>query len=242
MAFLLANYKIQNAEKTPNLVESGILELFSKYNKTVECYFAGGCFKDILLRQPIKDIDIFFNDTNAVNKLSFYLKAHSNDYNLDFESSTIIRFKVKPTTKDETLLKLIRFNQGKIFNIELNKKLYYDVDASKNPSNKDFMLNKFDFIHTKFMLKPSKDKTEIIAVWHKNFYDVLNNRQVAIDMDYALPDVVSTYYRLLNILSKGWTITPGYSFELLKRLHDVPAKEIKIKGATYDGDDDDDDD
>lgn len=237
MAFLLANYKIQNADKTPNLVESGILELFSKYNKTAECYFAGGCFKDILLRQKMKDIDVFFDDVNTVNKLSFYLLAHPNDYILIFESSTIIRFGVKPTTKDKILLKLIEFNHGRVFNIELNKKLYYDVNASANPSNKDFMLNKFDFIHTKFMLKASKHKTEIIAVWHKDFYNMLNNRQVAIDTNYALPDVVSTYYRLLNILSKGWKIDPlTDAYELLKLLHDVPAKDIKVRGATYDED------
>lgn len=40
MASLTNNYKSQNADKTPNLVQSGILELFSKYNKTVNCYFA----------------------------------------------------------------------------------------------------------------------------------------------------------------------------------------------------------
>lgn len=99
-----------------------------------------------------------------------------------------------------------------------------------------FILNKFDFIHTKFMLKLSKDKTEIIAIWHKDFYNILNKRQVAIDINYNLPDVVSTYYRLLNILSKGWVIDPSTDgYNLLKLLHDVPNKDIRIRDVdSYD--------
>lgn len=218
--------------KPPNLVQSGILELFSRYNKTVNCYFAGGCFKDILLNKQMKDIDVFFNDSNDIARLSFYLLVHSNDYILIGDFSSVIRYEVKSTTKDETLLKLINFNHGKTFIIELNKKLYYDINASAD--SPFFMLNKFDFIHTKFMLKLSKDKTETIAIWHRDFYNMLNKRQVAIDMNYNLPDVVSTYYRLLNILSKGWVIDPftdGYN--LLKLLHDAPAKDIRVKSDTY---------
>lgn len=79
----------------------------------------------------MKDIDIFFNDNNDVNKLSFYLLAHSNDYELINEIPSIIRFRIKPTTKNEILLKLIKFNHGKTFNIELNKKLYYNVNMQR---------------------------------------------------------------------------------------------------------------
>lgn len=150
-------------------------------------YIAGGCFKNIINGEKVKDIDIFFeNETEQVKAKMYY--QENKDYIKAYNNDRVDAFK---NIKTDVVVELVK---------------------TKFDKPKD-MLKTFDFTITKMAVFtekiPVEGKDDEIVnhkiIYHKDFFEDLVMKRIIIDCkELNMP--LGTFNRALRYTKYGYTM------------------------------------
>ena len=199
-----------------------ILEEYLLFNAIV----AGGCFKNILLGQDIKDVDLFFrNEKDFKRALSYY--SGRRKFQQIYENNKAVGF----------------LHCGRNIKIDLVRSVF------NKPEN---LIEKFDFTVAKMaMYKETIPETnyatnsfeEIVGIDNSNyisdtklihhikFFEHLFLKRLVIDADITFSS--STFERVLKYTKYGFNLCRESKIKMIQALQD--SKDESISDSLYDG-------
>lgn len=177
---------------------------FNNLTLPKNCVIAGGCFKDIINNEPIKDFDLFFlNESDYFEALKFYRKK---EFTLVYENNNAVRF-----------------SDG-INNYEIIRHINETVEG---------LINSFDFEITKMALTtktikdPNSDEEKVIPnklFYNERIIDLIKNKILSFDDSLNYP--YSTLKRVIRYVSKGYRIDNKDLSYLAQYLNMIDEEEL----------------
>lgn len=175
-------------------------------------FIAGGCFKNLFLKEPVKDIDIFF-------------------YNSRGQSKAIDRYNT--LVKEKKAILLYDNDRTTCF-YDIEKKTKVDLVKTVYGSPQQ-IIDQFDFTITKaFYQKISEavEQDEFEHVYniqvHDDFFEHLIAKRLVIDDKILFAG--STFERILRYGKKGYSPCRGTKIKMLEAIHDEVDSVIKRGG------------
>ena len=160
-----------------------------KDGKRIDCFIAGGCFKDILQDKRVKDIDIFFPDEESFN-------SYTNTFNDPplFETDKVKTFKV-----GNIKVECVRSTFGKI-----------DQILTKF----DFTIAMFGLTQT----WDENGEIKPLCVFHQNFFQHLMQKQLVNEdgMSFLFPE--SSFNRMIRYSRYGYIPCRNTKIKLLNTI------------------------
>lgn len=173
-------------------------------------FIAGGCFKNILSREKVKDIDIFFENETDFQEAVDYFNSLVEDGTWQFKY------------RNE---KACAFQKvGSDMWIELIESIF---------GSPEFILNNFDFTITKFAYYKEKvyedDEEwhwEYKLLYHKDFFEHLHQKRLVLDNDIPFP--ISTWERTYRYKGYGYNLCRESKQKLLNALRASEPKNDEL--------------
>lgn len=166
-------------------------------------FIAGGCFKNIFLKERVKDIDIFFECEEDLSEAITWYET-SEDYVFSYENKNTKAFKNKQTNVRVELIKtqfgtpkeIISMFDFSITKFALLKKVVIDLDSLENGG--------------------PLEKIEYMALIHEFYFDDLVNKKLVLEPDILFP--VSTFERALRYTGYGYGLCKESKINLINAL------------------------
>lgn len=183
------------------------LRFLDKYMQGHKGFIAGGCFKNILSREQVKDIDIFFecytDFEDAVNYFNVLIANEKDNWQFKYRNEKVCAFQQK----------------GSKVWIELVESVFGEPDQ---------ILDKFDFTVTKFVYyKASTDiNTEYRLLYHKDFFEHLHQKRLVIDKDIPFP--ISTWERTYRYKGYGYNMCRETKKKLLEAIRNTTTDDESL--------------
>lgn len=191
-----------------------------KYLENHNGFVAGGCFKNILNNERVKDIDIFFrNEVDYEKAVTLFEDLYKHVYTND---------KVRAF-----------YDEDKKISLELICSTFGEPDEII--SNFDFTITKFAYYAQKVDAEidvfdsESEEKPEYYIAHHKDFFEHLHLKRLVIDNDELLFPV-STFERSYRYTKYGYNLCRDSKIKLLAsiiNIHDFDENELSK--SLYDG-------
>lgn len=161
-------------------------------------YIAGGCFKNVINGEDVKDIDIFFTNEKEQIKAKMYY-SDNKDYVKAYNNDKVDAFK---NIKTNVIVELVKTKFG-------------------TPQE---LLKTFDFTITKMAIFtekiPTDDGNEIInnkIIYHKKFFEDLTMKRIIIDSkELSMP--LGTFNRALRYTKYGYTMCRNSKLFLMNQI------------------------
>lgn len=185
------------------------LRVLDRYMLGHTGFIAGGCFKNILTSETIKDIDVFFdNETNWANACDHF--KNDSDYVASYKNKNVTAFKNKHTN----------------IRVELVKAVFGSPQE---------IIDMFDFTITKFAYykKTENSETEYRIIHHKDFFEHLQMKRLVIDNQLSKP--ISSFERTYKYRSYGYNMCRESKIKLLNAIKDTDFTEADLSKSLYDG-------
>ena len=151
-------------------------------------YIAGGCFKNIFNGEPVKDLDIFFeNNQDFIEAQRYYkqlIKEKPKDWKFSHENKNCWSIY---SIKDKVRLELIRNTYG---------------NPKQVISNFDFTITKFAYYKNYDNLDEDDYMAVFEVIFHEDFFEHLHTKRLVVDN--SLPYPVSTFNRMLRYAKYGY--------------------------------------
>lgn len=191
-------------------------------------FIAGGCFKNILNNEKIKDIDVYFENQEdfleAVNHFKTLVEENSDKYRYSYFNDKVISFYDKV---GNVRIELIRSVYGTPLDI---------ID------NFDFTITKFAYYKKEIenMVKDDEDnetlETEInyFIMHHKDFFEHLATKRLVIDNNLPFP--VSSFERSFKYRDYGYKLCRESKIKLLTAINEIEIlTEDDFSASLYEG-------
>lgn len=177
-------------------------------------FVAGGCFKNILKGEKVKDIDIFFESEVEYLEADKYFSEH-DDYKLHYRNKKVKAYK--------------HYDTGMVVEL-IHSRFSKPVD----------LINSFDFTLTKFayyrVAVPIPDEEDVMITkitHHKDFFEHLQMNRLVIDNTMSFP--VNTFERVLRYTKYGYKICKESKAKLIQAIKESPFNENDLSQSLYDG-------
>lgn len=212
------------------------LKFLEEYLDGHNGYVAGGCFKNIFNKEPIKDIDMFFENSMEFEKgfnIFENLSKHDNEhriYKKIYENSNVVCYR--------------HLKNG--HNIELVRKTF---------GNPNQMLNTFDFTITKFaLIKEKVDNEEDFNdsdIWYNeqeieqgyhyelkvlcddHYFEHLHMKRLVTDNKIIFP--ASTFERMIRYIGYGYKPCKETKMKIMMAIREASLESIITNNSLYDG-------
>ena len=179
-------------------------------------FIAGGAFKNIFNDEPVKDLDIFFENEETWAKAVKKLKKKK--YKKIYKNDRVVAFR-DPITG--VRLELI----GAHFNEEFDNApvVFKSVEET---------IRDFDFTITKFAV--ARKGNIYYAIYNPKFFEHLSLKRLSIDEQLVKP--FSTFERTLRYVSYGYSLCRDSKITLIKAVQDTEFEsDAQISASFYDG-------
>ena len=156
-------------------------------------FIAGGCFKNILNNEKIKDVDIFFENESDFTSADIYFSTNE-DYIFSYENKNTKAYK----------------------NIKTNIRVELVRNTFGTPNE---ILCKFDFSITKFAYckrESDNDGIEYYCYYHVDFFEHLMLKKLVLEADILFP--VSTFERSYRYRGYGYGLCKESKVNLINAL------------------------
>ena len=156
-------------------------------------FIAGGCFKNILNGEKVKDVDIFFESKSDFAVADAYFETNK-DYVFSYKNRNTRAYK---NTKTGVRVELIRNTYG-------------------TPNE---VLCKFDFSITKFAYckrKTINEETEYYCYYHVDFFEHLILKKLVLEAEILFP--ISTFERSYRYCRYGYGLCKESKVNLINAL------------------------
>lgn len=199
-----------------------ILNWLDKYMVGHKGYIAGGCFKNILNQEKVKDLDIFFENTMDFEDAVLYFDRMTDDgeYSFYYQND-----KVKAYIDKESSIR-----------IELCKAVF--------GKPKD-VLSQFDFTIAKFAyykeeVEDDVDETgekkthiEYRIVCDENFFEHLHMKRLVTDDKILYP--MSTFERMIRYIGYGYKPCKETKLKIASAINSLGKEQLSVSASLYDG-------
>lgn len=197
---------------TQNVDNFWKIRFLDKYMQGHKGFIAGGCFKNILQGQLVKDIDIFFSSSDDFHD--------AVDYYNGLTESSITKWKFKYRNK-----KACAFQ-------EEGSKTWVELIESTFGTPEE-ILNRFDFTVTKMAYYKHKIVNENEEVGHEyqlmhhiNFFEHLHEKRLVIDNDIPFP--ISTFERTYRYAKYGYCLCRESKSKLLEAIRKTTKEDENL--------------
>ena len=164
-------------------------------------FIAGGCFKNILNNEKIKDVDIFFENESDFVAADIYFEANE-DYVFSYENKNTRAYK---NTKTNIRVELVRNTYG-------------------TPNE---ILCKFDFSITKFAYckrESDNEGIEYYCYYHVDFFEHLMLKKLVLEAEILFP--ISTFERSYRYCGYGYGLCKESKANLINALQGADTNNI----------------
>lgn len=164
-------------------------------------FIAGGCFKNILNNEKIKDVDIFFENESDFISADIYFSTNE-DYIFSYENKNTKAYK----------------------NIKTNIRVELVRNTFGTPNE---ILCKFDFSITKFAYckrESDNDGIEYYCYYHVDFFEHLMLKKLVLEADILFP--VSTFERSYRYRGYGYGLCKESKVNLINALQGANTANI----------------
>lgn len=224
-------------------------------------FICGGCFKNIMNRQRVKDLDIFFRSEEDWHEACTYFDSHTRGYDLEgepvpeedatyffhYENSKVKAYKNKKTGIVIELCKTVFGTPEEVlnnFDFTITKFAYYKeevedetgAEAEVTPSEIQEMVDLGLFTEDEAKkLKDKKPEThyETRIICHESFFEHLHMNRLVIDDQILFP--MSTLERMFRYVGYGFKPCKETKLKIAKALNQLDERQIEVSESLYDG-------
>lgn len=211
-----------NDFKTSEIHNFRQLFFLEKFLQGHDGFVAGGCFKNIFLKEKVKDIDIFFRTKSDFEKARRYFielcKKSPDKWKLSYENEKVWAIY---SVENKVRLELIRSTFG---------------SPEKIISDFDFTVTKFAY----YREMDNSDEEDYLAqfeiLFHEDYFEHLQMKRLVIDENIPFP--ISTFNRSYKYQSYGFGLCRESKIKLLTAINELPfLDERQLGKSLYDGKD-----
>lgn len=197
------------------------IKMLDKFMIGHKGFIAGGCFKNILNNEKIKDIDIFFNGYSDYVDATRYFDTMTPNYNGDdkrsekyisiYENANVKAYKHKETG----------------IALELCRKVFGTAEQ---------VINMFDFTITKFAYYKEfndKQEAEYKIICADDFFEHLYMKRLVTDDKILYP--MSTFERMIRYIKYGYMPCRETKIKIATAINEISREEIIANKSLYDG-------
>ena len=186
---ILEGYKLSTPAQLPKL------RYLDRFMENHSGYIAGGCFKNLFLGEPIKDIDVFFHtDDDFKSAVEYFDDSDEFEPMWRREDESLVTYKCSVTGN---LIQLIGTFVG-------------------NPAE---VVTSFDFTITKAFYCKDEETGEYQFYHHDRFFEHLMNKKLVVDDKIKFP--VSTFNRSFRYTRYGYGLCGESKSKLIESLQGV---------------------
>lgn len=165
------------------------MRFLDKYMQGHRGFIAGGCFKNILSNEQVKDIDIFFESQedfqDAVNYYNELIESGNSKWKFKYRNDKACAFQ----------------EEGSKIWIELVESVFGHPEEILEAF--DFTVSKFAYYKKAIILEES-DGVEYALLYHKDFFEHLHQKRLVIDN--MIPFPISTWERSYRYKGYGFNM------------------------------------
>jgi hypothetical protein len=182
-------------EETFDLIVAAVLDCYSEQAAKILCdygFLAGGCFKSLLLNEPVNDWDVYFEDSEAADTLVQAIRANPHHIqgkvfacHLDFESCHALTLRICAPC-------------------ELKVQLIYRY--SGDPES---VVEHFDFKHCQNYYSRSREKMRFDKA-------TIYKRELVFNPKAIHP--INSIKRAMKFKGQGWKFSDVQLFEIAKAI------------------------
>ena len=220
-------------------------------------FICGGCFKNILNKEKVKDLDIFFKTKTDWEDACRYFDEQTPGYGFDedilsyenatwlfhYENSKVKAYKNKETGMVVELCCSIFGTPKEIldnFDFTITKFAYYkeevEDETGAEVSDKEIKemieLGLFTEEEAKNINKPATHWENRILC-HENFFEHLHMHRLVIDDQILFP--MSTLERMFRYVKYGYHPCKETKLKIAKALNEMDERTIEVSESLYDG-------
>lgn len=221
-------------------------------------FICGGCFKNILNKEKVKDLDIFFKTKTDWEDACRYFDEQTPGYGFDedtlsyenatwlfhYENSKVKAYKNKETGMVVELCCSIFGTPKEIldnFDFTITKFAYYkeEVEDETGAEISDDLKDLIEFgIYTEEELKKqlqaeAETHIETRIICHESFFEHLHLHRLVIDDKIPFP--MSTLERMFRYIKYGYYPCKETKVKIAKALNEAPEETIASSESLYDG-------
>lgn len=193
-------------------------------------FICGGCFKNILNNEKVKDLDIFFRNSHDWEDAVQYFDERSVGYGFKYDQLTEEDAEYIFHYENEKVKAYKNLKTG--MRIELCRAIF--GEPKEIIDNFDFTITKFAYYKEEVRNEDDEDsyiETKIICC--DDFFEHLHLKRLVIDDKIPYP--MSTFERMLRYAKYGYFPCKETKIKLLKAINDLPEEQIEVSESLYKG-------
>lgn len=193
-------------------------------------FVCGGCFKNIFNNERVKDIDIFFRNSEDWNRAVFYFDERSvgyDDYDCGPLSEEDAEYKFYYENRKVKAYKHLK--SGKV--IELCKSVF--GTPKEVISRFDFTITKFAYYKEEVTDENGEKNIKDKIVCDEHFFEHLHLKRLVIDDEIPFP--MSTFERVLRYAKYGYFPCKETKVKLAKAIKELDDVAIEVSDSLYNG-------
>lgn len=185
-------------------------------------FIAGGCFKNVLSGETVKDIDIFFECENDFNEAVEFYESKENTIK-KYENKKAIAFQKEGSKTWVELIKSIYGTPEQIlrnFDFTITKMAYFKRPIYKE----DEELDELDMLFNSEQISGY----EYCLLHHKDFFEHLHMKRLVIDENIPFP--ISTWERTYRYKGYGFNMCREAKKKLLEAIKktDLDSQDLSM--------------
>lgn len=182
-------------------------------------FIAGGCFKNLLNDEDVKDFDVYFhNEQDWAEAKEYYTK--NDKYTFVYENEKVVAYRNKYSKRRVELVRALFGTPQEIIN------------------EFDFTITKFAYYtETERIAVPDEGEPEEVLVHrfvhHKDFFEHLHMKRLVIDNKIIRPG--STYERTYKYQKYGYGLCRESKVKVIEALRSDSFTPDDLSASLYDG-------
>lgn len=194
------------------------LRFLDEYLQGHNGFIAGGCFKNILSREKVKDIDIFFESKEDFDDAVAHFNSLVDEgrYEFKYRNAKACAFQKKDSPMWIELVESTFGTHEEIldrFDFTVAKFAYYKERVYENENTLLDILQ--DNYHWEYKL-----------LYHKDFFEHLHQKRLVIDKDIPFP--ISTWERSYRYKGYGYNLCRESKQKLLDAIRNTTKKDDEL--------------
>lgn len=196
-----------------------LIHRLDTYMRGHKGFIAGGSFKNILLDQDIKDVDIYFANQQDWAEADEYFNKSEN-YKFSYENDKVRAYKNKYSKIRVELIRVMYGSPAEVINL-------FDFTVTKFAYYKNIITKYNDETHEE------EESIEYRVIHHKDFFEHLQMKRLVIDNRIIRPG--STYERTYKYRSYGFNLCRESKIKIIEALRSPEFDASDLSASLYDG-------
>lgn len=203
------------------------LRFLDQYMQGHKGFIAGGCFKNILSREKVKDVDIFFHNQSDFDEAVAHFNSlvEEGTWTFKYRNNKACAFQEKGSSMWVELIESVFGTPEDIlnnFDFTITKFAYYkeivpdNVTSMPADESEDFPFDDSD----------DKWHWEYMLLYHRDFFEHLHQKRLVLDNKIPFP--ISTWERSYRYKGYGYNLCRESKKKLLDAIRNITPKDDEL--------------